>query len=117
MNANIYDILGMIAPAAPLLAILVILIHYHLRRAAWKRRRRMGLPNRGFCPSTSGLGTAFQHLQVFHRPSMAYVVQVKREEDEDRDDEGYPESPLKLFKRQLRRIRNGEKIEMLVLRL
>ena len=117
MNANIYDILGMIAPAIPLLAILVILVHYHLRRAAWKRRRRLGLPNRGFCPSTSCLGTAFQHLQVFHRPSMAYVVQVKREEDEERDDEGYPESPLKLFKRQLRRIRNGEKIELLVLRL
>src|ERR1700694_2966989 len=117
MNANIYDILGMIAPATPLLAILAILIHYQFRRAAWKRRRRLGLPNRGFCPSTSCLGTAFQYMQVFHRPSMAYVVQVKREEEEDRDDNGYPESPIKLWKRQLRRIRNGEKLEMLVLRL
>src|SRR6266702_6358138 len=114
MNPGFYDVLGMIAPTAPLLAIVVILIHYHLRRAAWKRRRLLGLRNSGFCPSTSGLGTAFQYLQVFHRPSMAYVVQVKREEDEDRDDDGYPETPTRVLKRQLRRIRNGEKLETLV---
>ena len=117
MNANIIEILGLIAPAAPLLAIVVILAHYHLRRAAWKRRRRLGLANLGFCPSTSGLGTAFQYLQVFHRPSMAYVVQVKQEEEDERDDNGYPETPARHLKRQLRRIRNSEKLETLVLRL
>jgi hypothetical protein len=117
MNTGFYDVLGMIAPTAPLLAIVVILTHYHLRRAAWKRRRRLGLRNSGFCPSTSSLGTAFQHLQVFHRPSMAYVVQVKQEEEEDGDDDGYPETPRKFLRRQLRRIRNSEKLETLVLRL
>ena len=117
MNTYIFEVLGMIAPGAPLLAIAIIFVHYHLRRAAWKRRRRLGLRNTGFCPSTSGLGTAFQYLQVFHRPSMAYVVQVKQEEDEDRDDNGYPETPAKHLKRQLRRIRNSEKLETLVLRL
>jgi hypothetical protein len=103
--------------SAPFLTIVAILVHYYLRRAAWRRNRRLGKKNQGFCPSASSLGTAFQLMQVFHRPSMAYVLEAKRDEDADEDDQGDPESLTKQLNRQLRRIRRGERVETLVLRL
>ncbi len=60
---------------------------------------------------------AFLFLQVFCRPSIANVVEVKQEEDADEDDEGDPGSVTKQLNRQLKRIRRGEPVERLVLRL
>lgn len=60
---------------------------------------------------------AFQFMQVFHRPSMAYVLEAKQDEDADEDDQGDPDTPTKHLHRQLRRIRRGEQIDTLVLRL
>ena len=53
----------------------------------------------------------------FHRPSVAYVVEARQEEDADEDDDGEPESLTKQLDRQLRKIRRGEPVERLVLRL
>ena len=117
MYAYVLDVLGMSALSAPFLAMIVILAHYQLRRTAWRCRRRLGLRNPRFCPSTSSLGTAFQFLEAYYRPSIAYVLEAKQDEDEEQNDDGQPETPAKLLKRQLRRIRNGEKVDTLVLRL
>lgn len=120
MSANrvyvIFMLLGT-TPALSLLVIGVIVVHYNLRRAAWKRRKRRDGRSSGFRPSSSSLGTALRFMQVYHRPSMTYVLEAKRDEDADEDDDGDPESLTKQLTRQLRRIRRGEPIDRLVLRI
>ena len=56
-------------------------------------------------------------MQVFARPSLQHVLEEKQKEDKDEDDEGDPESPEKRVDHQLKRIRRGEKVNDLVLRL
>jgi hypothetical protein len=105
---------------APLLLIGMILVHYSLRRVFWRRSKRLGKSGLGFYPSAFALGMAFQFIQVFHRPSMAHVIEAKRDEDADEDDSGDPVTPearLRHFHRQLRRIRRGEPIDRLMLRI
>jgi len=111
------SVLSSLALGAPFLAIAAILFHYLLLRVRWRLNRRLGRRNRGFCPSSSALGSAFLFLQVFYRPSVANVVEVKQEEDADEDNEGDPESLNWQLSRQLRRIRRGEPVDRLVLRL
>jgi hypothetical protein len=106
-----------IASGLPFLAIAVLFVHYALRRAEWQRKRRRGEKNPGFCPSSAALGMMLLFMQVFARPSLQHVLEEKQEEDKDEDDEGDPESPEKRVDRQLKRIRRGEKIDDLVLRL
>jgi hypothetical protein len=110
------DMMQVIA-MSPLLAIAVIFAHYYVRRAVWKHRRRLGIKNLGFCPSMAAMGTSFQFIEVFYRPNMAYVLEAKLDEEVDEDDSGDPETPATHFNRQLRRIRRGENVETLVLRL
>jgi hypothetical protein len=46
-----------------------------------------------------------------------YVLEAKQDEDAEEDDKGDPESLTKQLDRQLKRIRRGEPIDRLVLRL
>ncbi len=117
MSSNLVFSFCLFAAGLPFVAICVILIHYFMRRATWKRKQRRGERNLGFCPSSSALGMALLFLQIFARPSLQHVLEEKQEEDKDEDDEGDPESPEKRVDRQLRRIRRGEKVDELVLRL
>jgi hypothetical protein len=102
---------------APFVAILALLIHYSVKRAAWKRRRRRGKPASGFCPSSAALGVVFLFAQVFVRPSLDQMIEAVQHDVRDEDDEGDPDSPLRHFHRQLRRLRRGEAVDRLVLRL
>ena len=111
-----FSLLGLFAIGAPLLAIAALLLRYCFLRARWRLNRRLGKKDLGFCPSSAALGMAFLFLQVFYRPSISNVVEVKQEdEDADEDDEGDPESLTKQLSRQLKRIRRGEPVERLVL--
>jgi len=103
--------------SSPFLAIVVILIHYCLRRAAWKRRKRNGRRTLGFCPSSVALASAFLFMPAFYRPSVSFEIEARQREDVEEDDEGDPETPAKHLHRQLKRIRRGEPIDRLVLRL
>ena len=99
----------------PFLSILLILGHYLLRRFLWKRGT-----GAGFCPSTTALGMAFQQMQVWTRPSVAHVLEERQKEDLDEDSDGdhdSPEARLRQFHRQLWRIRRGDPVERLVLRI
>ncbi len=111
------SVLGFLAMGAPFLAIGAILVHYCFLRTRWRLNQRLGRRNSGFCPSSSALGFAFLVLQVFYRPSIANVVEVMQDEDADEDDEGDPEGLTKQLNRQYKRIRRGEPIDRLVLRL
>ena len=95
----------------------VILCHYFLRRAAWQRKWRRGEKKLGFCPSASALGMAMLFLQIFVRPSLQHVLEEKQEEDKDDDDEGDLETEEKHLHRQLKRVRRGEEVGDLTLRM
>ena len=71
----------------------------------------------GFCPSSVAMGTVFLLVTSFYRPRMEFAIEATLREDAEEDDQGDPESPVKLFSRQLRRIRRGARVETLVLRL
>src|ERR1035438_2000211 len=117
MHFDALTFVGSLASGAPFLAILAILIHYQVRRAAWRRNQRLGRKNSGFCPSSSALGIAFLFMGVFHRPSVQNTVEVRLHQEADEDDNGDPETLTKQLGRQLRRIRRGELVDRLVLRL
>ena len=105
--------------ASPFLAMVAILAHYQLRRSAWKRKRRKGERVLGFCPSSAALGAVFLLTTMFYRPRMEFAIEARLREEEkvEEDDEGDPETPEKGLSRQLNRIRRGERLETLELRL
>jgi hypothetical protein len=102
---------------APYVAIGLILAHYLWRRGAWRRGRRLGRERLGYYPSAFAFGLALQFVQVFYRPSVDYVLEAKQEEAAEEDDEGDQETAAKQLSRQLKRIRRGERVERLVVRL
>jgi hypothetical protein len=103
------------AGAIPYFAILGILVHYVVRRAVYKYKvRRRALP--GFCPSSAALATAFLLGSMLFRPRLQYAIEAQLVVESENDDDGGPDSPGKLDK-QLKRIRRGEPIENLTLRL
>ena len=110
MTANAFYEIFTLSFDLPFIAIGLVLCHYCLLRLRWRLFRR------GFCPSALALGMALQFMQVFHRPSMAHVLEVKQEEDADEDDQGGPGSPHKHLHRQLRRIRRGQHVDRLKVR-
>jgi hypothetical protein len=117
MHFDVLYVLGVLCFSAPALAIVVILAHYQLRRVRYRRNSRQGRKKLGYYPSLFALGLALQFIQVYWRPSVAYVMEAKQDEDADEDDNGDPETLFKQLSRQLRRIRRGESLDHLVLRL
>ena len=118
MSAGVYFFCSVLF-ASPFLAMVGILVYYRVRRSAWKRKRRKGRKNLGFCPSSMALGAVFAFMPVFYRPSVDFLIKarIQQEEKVDEDDDGDPETPEKSLSRQLRRIRRGEPVEALELRL
>ncbi len=117
MKLSILDAIAILAMALPGLVILAILLHSSLRRARWKRNKRKGLPNTGFCPSATALGAVFLLTHTFVRPSLRHVIEARLQEDSDEDDNRDPDTPEKWLHLQLRCIRRGEPVDTLVLRL
>jgi hypothetical protein len=103
--------------ATPYLAVVVLLCTFYLKRAWWKLRRRTKPEYAGFCPSSSSLGNALHTLQIFTRPTIAHVLQEKYDEDMEDDGDGGPDDPARHLKRQLKRIRRGERVDVLTVRL
>ncbi len=116
MHVDVLYILSLFS-GAPFIVIAAILCLYLIRRLPWVRSARTGRRLFGIQPSAVGLGMAFLFLQVFWRPSLSHVIEVQQKADVEEDDEGEPESLTKQLHRQLRRIRRGEPVERLALRL
>ena len=117
MGLNALYSFGIFLLNAPYIAIGVILAHYVWRRAAWRRGRRRGRKRLGYYPSALALGMVLQFVEVFYRPSVDHVLETKQVEVVEEDDEGDPETAAKELSRQLKRIRRGEAVERLVLRV
>ena len=117
MNSNLLALVCEFAFGAPSWAIAIILLHYCARRVAWNRKRRRGTRCPGFCPSACALGVALLFVQVFYRPTVSNVLEVMQDEDAEEDDQGDPKNLAKQLSRQLKRIRRGEPVGDLELRL
>lgn len=113
MTIDFIDRIGVFGIGAPFFAIGVILIYYSILRAIHKLKRWCGKRS-GFCPSASALGMALLFTQVFYRPSLTHGVTVQQEYPQN-DEQGDPETIGKTLDQQLRRIRQGESIEKLIL--
>jgi hypothetical protein len=101
----------------PYVAVVVLLSIFYFKRVRWRSKRRSGRRDLGFYPRSLSLGNAMQNLQVFTRPTVAYVLEEKYDEDAEEDDDGGPDDPTAHLKRQLKRIRRGESIDTLTVRL
>ena len=116
MHVDVLSVLSQFS-IAPFLAIAAILGYYLIRRMRWLRATRVGRRVFGVQASAVGLGMAFLFLQAFWQPSLSHAIEVRQEAEADEDDEGDPENLKKQLNRQLRRIRRGEPVDRLVLRL
>lgn len=84
------------------------------RRVCWRRRNRRGKKAAGFYPTYASLGGAFLVLhKEFVQPEMAYVIEEQMDDEADEDDEGEEIDPEKFLMQQLRRVRNGEEVDVI----
>lgn len=79
-----------------------------------KRHRRIR-----FSARNAAMGLSFLPLSIIYKPSLIEVAkaEIRQKEDADEDDNGDPDSPHKHLLRQLRRIRRGERVELISVRL
>ena len=111
----IYDFCAFVG-AIPFLTIVGRLLHYVIRRARFnhERKSRKSLP--GFFPSSAALGVVFLLSSMLFRPRLQYAIEAQQVVATDEDDDGGPDPPGTLDK-QLKRLRRGERIDRLILRL
>ena len=102
---------------SPFLAILFILAYYYLFRVPWWRNGKLKKRRSGFY--SEGLGTVLLGLTLIYRPRIHYAIEAQQRqvEDADEDDNGDPDTPARHLLRQLRRIRRGETVDRLTLKL
>lgn len=117
MHVDALNVLAVFVFNAPFVVIAAVLVHLLLKRAAWKRQKRLARRSLGYYPSTAALGLMFLFLQAYWRPTVAHVLEAKQDEEADEDENGDPETVTKQLNRQLKGIRRGEVVDKLVLRL
>lgn len=117
MNSNLAYFGGSLAFALPFLAIAAILVHYHLRRAAWKIKKRRGKEFPGFCPPSTAFATILLFAQMLYRPNVSCVIEARQDVNEEEDDQGDPVGIVKQLHRQIRKNSAGEPTDTLILRL
>ena len=80
----------------------------------WYRRKKAANPNhRGFYPTAAALSLALISLHTLAQPDLNHALEQRQTEAEDEDENGDPDDPAAQLNRQLKRIRNGEEIEVL----
>jgi hypothetical protein len=117
MNMSLLYLCGYLAAMSPFLAIVAILAHYCLRRGMSKARKWRRRTASSFCPSATALGIVLLFVQILYRPTVSYVLEVKQDEETKDDDQGDSETLTRQLGFQLKRIRRGEPVDRLVLRL
>lgn len=102
-----------------MILVAIALIYLRIRASIAVRRHPPRRRSVGLVAANALIGFAFLPLSIIYRPSLIEVAksQIRQQEDVDEDESGDPESPLRHLLRQLRRIRRGEKVELLSVRL
>ena len=98
-----------------LTALFLCLFFY--QRFRYRRNKRRGKSNWGFYPSTAAVGNALQNLQTMAQPQVQYVLEEKLDETAEDDDEAGPDDPTAHLRKQAERIRRGDRIDRLTVRL
>jgi hypothetical protein len=121
MNVHLLYAWGALALLAASMLTIATVVHYALWRFRVRRRGQQTRYRSKAYPFCLALGMALmQFVRIFYQPDIAYLLEAKKSQDEDEDDSADPRSPaarLRHFHRQLRRIRRGEPVERLILRL
>ena len=119
---NPIDAMQEFAVSLPVAAIALVGIAVFLSRLKmliWKPKGPR--PRRLFArfAANAAIGISFLPSAAIYRPRMIEVAkaQLRQQEDADEDDNGDPETPKRHLLHQLRRIRSGEHVETLSLRL
>jgi hypothetical protein len=111
---------SMLSGATPLFVLPFFLIVYlwnAFRKQQRGARAKKGISkHRGFSAHTFSLGLALQNLEGLVNHNVQHVVVERMEEDAEDDDQGEGDDSAAHWRRQLRRIRNGEEIDRLILR-
>ena len=101
-----------------LLAFFVLAVaHFAFLCICRHKRQSLGLRRRVPVFLVSAGLLFLQFMSELYCPSARFLVARKCDENEDEDDSGDPDSPEKDFHRQLKRIRRGEPVDQLTLRL
>ena len=106
-------------PMTWLIAMMIIVVWSRIFRRADRNPQDQSRIVHTGADSPEAFGAAFLFLSMAYRPNHAFIAkaQITQRDDEDDDDEGGPDTARKHLLRQLRRIRHGEKVDRLVLRL
>ena len=118
MNIHSFVAWLMLAGFLMFVPMVVALIVFILSRIGLgQRKHRTALQSRIYSMClTAGIGF-LQFVQTFYQPNLSNVIAAIEEDDADEDDQGDPDSPHKHLNRQLKRIRRGEHLERLEVRL
>ena len=107
-----------LAAAAPLLAVFSLLVLsrlLHSPRPGKHQRSQKRKSGGGFSANTFSLGLALQNIEkLIHHDVQHAIVQIY---DLDEDESGDPDDPRAQMNRQLRRVRRGEEVDRLILRM
>lgn len=112
--------IGILGISAPLVCIGVLVFVAFLQglrpRPGSGAHRPHGIRRVG---ATYAIGAAFLCFSMFYHPrlELAATAQVQQQEQDDEDDSSEPNSPFRQLLRQLLRIRRGERVDRLVLRM
>ena len=101
----------------PIFFAFAVVASFFLQRMRYRYHLRRGKKNPGFYPTLVILGNAFQRLQKLGEPGLKFVLEEKSDDSGDEDEDADPSDPMQHLHRQLRRIRNGEKVDQLTTRL
>lgn len=108
----------MLAGLLVCLPLVVALIFFTVWRIGiWQGKRRGSLRTKIFSTClAAGIGF-LQFVQTFYQPSLRNVIVAIEDDDADEDDQGDPDSAHKHLNRQLKKIRRGERVDHLEVRL
>ena len=108
---------SMLWTAAPLLGAPVFLLMFYFKRASSSSKKPTRRKRLGYSSLTFSIGLALQNLECLANHNAQHVIMARLEEDADDDGQGDPDDPAAQLNRQLRRIRGGEALDRLILRL
>jgi ABC-type nickel/cobalt efflux system permease component RcnA len=119
MNIHSFVAWLMLAGLLVCVPVVVALIFFTVSRIGrWQRKRRRGVLQSKIYSMCLVAGIGFlQFVQTFYQPNLSNVLSAIEDEDVDEDDQGDPDSPHKHLHRQLRRIRHGQHVDRLQVRL
>jgi len=100
-----------------LLLFIIFVCAFAFQRLRWKRNKRLGKKHPGFYPTFSSLGSSLQRLQQIALPQVEIVMQEEDAVEDAQDEEEIAKDGIKHLHRQLKHIRNGDKIDKLTVLL